>query len=191
MCSKTSTPAAIAARRSASASGAGCTVAPSRNRTPRRNRGESQRPRRAAPSSPTASSSTPNARAAASARSTPASSVGPAVAESKDPAFQSGFGTLSVHEVKTDPRQGKDLAYFSFYDAGLRVASFGPGGLSEVGHYIAEGGNDFWGVFPVCAGQCALTGPDQGRGRHNAKRPLLLMSDRDSGLWILRYTGKE
>ncbi len=114
-----------------------------------------------------------------------------AVAESKDPAFQSGFGNLTVHEVKTDPRHRKDLAYFSYYDAGLRVASFGPGGLSEVGHYIAEGGNDFWGVFPVCTGQCELNDRDQGRGRNNAKRPLLLMSDRDSGLWILRYTGKE
>ena len=114
-----------------------------------------------------------------------------AVAESKDPAFQSGFGNLTVHEVKTDPRQRKDLAYFSYYDAGLRVATFGPGGLSEVGHYIAPGGNDFWGVFPICVGQCQLNDHDQGGGKHNAKRPLLLMSDRDSGLWILRYTGKE
>ena len=114
-----------------------------------------------------------------------------AVAESKDPAFRSGFGNLTVHEVKTDPRRKKDLAYFSYYSAGLRVASFGSGGLSEIGHYVAEGGNDFWGVFPVCAGQCALNDGDQGRGRNDAKRPLLLMSDRDSGLWILRYTGKE
>jgi hypothetical protein len=114
-----------------------------------------------------------------------------AVAESKDPAFRSGFGNLTVHEVKTDPRRGKDLAYFSYYDAGLRVASFGRGGLREIGHYIADGGNDFWGVFPVCARQCELNDHDQGRGRHNEKRPLLLMSDRDSGLWILRYTGKE
>lgn len=114
-----------------------------------------------------------------------------AIAESKDPALRSGFGNLTVHEVKTDPRRRKDLAYFSYYDAGLRVASFGSGGLTEVGHYIAEGGNDFWGVFPVCAGQCELNDRDQGGGRDNAKRPLLLMSDRDSGLWILRYTGKE
>lgn len=114
-----------------------------------------------------------------------------AVTESKDPAFRSGFGNLTVHEVKTDPRRRKDLAYFSYYDAGLRVASFGARGISEVGHYIAEGGNDFWGVFPVCAGQCELNDRDQGSGSHNAKRPLLLMSDRDSGLWILRYTGKE
>ena len=48
--------------------------------------------------------------------------------EGQDPAFQEGFGNLTVHEVKTDPRAGKDLAYFSYYAAGLRVAKFGPGG---------------------------------------------------------------
>jgi hypothetical protein len=110
-----------------------------------------------------------------------------AVAESKDPAHATGSGNLTVHEVKTDMRAGKDLAYLSYYDAGLRVLSFGPGGMTEVGHYIAEGGNDFWGVFPVPPGNVSGS---KGRGADKA-RPLLLMSDRDSGLWILRYTGKE
>lgn len=110
-----------------------------------------------------------------------------AVAESKDPAHATGFGNLTVHEVKTDMRPGKDLAYLSYYDAGLRILSFGAGGMTEVGHYIAEGGNDFWGVFPVLPGNVAGA---KGRGGDLA-RPLLLMSDRDSGLWILRYTGKE
>jgi hypothetical protein len=114
-----------------------------------------------------------------------------AVAESKDPAFAQGFGNLTVHEVKTDTRRNKDLAYLSYYDAGLRVLSFDSRGMTEVGHYIGAGGNDFWGVFPHCVGQCLLNDRDQGRGADNAKRPLLLMSDRDSGLWILRYTGKE
>jgi hypothetical protein len=113
-----------------------------------------------------------------------------AIPEALDPAKASGFGNLTVHEVKTDPR-GTALAYAAWYDAGLRVLSYGAEGLSEVGHYIGEDGNDFWGVFPVCAGQCALSDRDRGRGAHDAKRPLLLMSDRDSGLWILRYTGKE
>jgi hypothetical protein len=107
-----------------------------------------------------------------------------AVAESKDPAYASGFGNLTVHEVKTDMRAGKDLAYLSYYDAGLRVLKFGAGGMTEVGHYIAEGGNDFWGVYPV------LPGNATGKGADHA-RPLLLMSDRDDGLWILRYTGRE
>lgn len=115
-----------------------------------------------------------------------------AIPESQDPACASGCGTMSVHEVKTDPRPEKDLAYFSWYDAGLRVAKFGPGGITEVGHYIAEGGNDFWGVYPLCNGGCAdasTSGQKHGKGK--GLRPLLLMSDRDSGLWIFRYTGKE
>ena len=114
-----------------------------------------------------------------------------AIPESLDPAYARGFGDLTVHEVKTDPRRNKDLAYFSWYSAGLRVATFGRDGIEEVGHYIAEGGNDFWGVYPVCAGQCSLNESDQGRGRNYEKRPLILASDRDSGLWIFRYTGKE
>ncbi|MDP9436493.1 MAG: hypothetical protein M3P93_15395 [Actinomycetota bacterium] len=105
-----------------------------------------------------------------------------AVPEALDPAHASGSGNLTVHEVKTDPRQGKYLAYASWYDAGLRVLKFGPGGITEVGHHIAGGGNDFWGVFPLMQGKAAAA--------TNA-RPLLLMSDRDSGLWIFRYTGRE
>ncbi|HEX2031072.1 MAG TPA: hypothetical protein VHL78_06705 [Actinomycetota bacterium] len=100
-----------------------------------------------------------------------------AVPEALDPAFQSGFGNLTVHEVQTDPRPKVNLAYFSYYDAGLRVAKFGKNGIEEVGHYIADGGNDFWGIEP------AQLGKSKGQ-------PLLLMSDRDSGLWIFRYTGE-
>ena len=114
-----------------------------------------------------------------------------AIPEALDPNLKTGFGNLTVHEVKTDPRRNKDLAYFSWYSGGLRVAKFGPDGITEVGHYIAEGGNDFWGVYPHCAGQCLNNDRDQGRGRDFEKRPLLLMSDRDSGLWIFRYTGGE
>ncbi len=106
-----------------------------------------------------------------------------AVAESKQADHAQGFGNLTVHEVKTDMRAGKDMAYMSYYDAGLRVAKFGPDGIREVGHFIAEGGNDFWGVYPVLPGSSAKTAAPA--------RPLLLMSDRDSGLWILRYTGRE
>jgi len=114
-----------------------------------------------------------------------------AIPESLDPAYASGFGTLSVHEVKTDPRHGKDLAYFAYYSGGLRVATFDRSGIREVGHYIGQGGNDFWGIFPLCAGQCLLNSRDQGRGADFGKRPLLLASDRSSGLFIFRYTGKE
>jgi len=94
-----------------------------------------------------------------------------------------------VHEVKTDPRQRKDLAFFSCYSAGLRVASFGPRGLPEAATTSPKAA--------ATSGACSRSAPASasstrsGRGSHNAKRPLLLMSDRDSGLWILRYTGKE
>jgi hypothetical protein len=97
-----------------------------------------------------------------------------AVDEALDPAFQSGFGILSVHEVKTDSRPGINLAYFSYYNAGFRVAQFGRTGITEVGRFIDEGGNDFWGV--------ALA-EDQNGDR------IVLASDRDFGLYIFRYTG--
>jgi hypothetical protein len=100
-----------------------------------------------------------------------------AVPEALDEDFAEGFGTLSVHEVKTDPREGVKLAYISYYNAGARVVRFGRAkGIVERGFFIDEGGNHFWGTFPH-----QLGGP-QGA-------PLLLFSDRDRGLYILRYTG--
>lgn len=95
-----------------------------------------------------------------------------AVPETKLEANASGAGTMSVHEVTFD--RNSDLAYLSWYDAGFRVVRYGSGGIEEVGHFIDEGGNDFWGV------QLATTA--QGRD-------LVLASDRDSGLYIFRYTG--
>jgi hypothetical protein len=112
-----------------------------------------------------------------------------AVAESKLEQFAEGFGALSVHEVKTDPRSDVNLAYFSYYAAGLRVAEFGSRGIREVGHFIDQGGNDFWGVFPIgdeTVGHGYATQPGGGRGT----RPLILASDRDFGLYIFDYTGK-
>jgi hypothetical protein len=95
-----------------------------------------------------------------------------AVAEAKDPAFASGFGALSVHEVTFDPVV--NLAYLSWYDAGFRVVSYGAGGLTEVGRFVDQGGNDFWGV--------------QVHKTADGER-LVLASDRDSGLYVFRYTG--
>jgi putative cell wall-binding protein len=101
-----------------------------------------------------------------------------AVEEALDEDFVEEFaGHLSVHKVKTDP-DDDDLAYLSYYLAGLRVVEYDPdagetGEINEVGAFIAEGGNDFWGVF-------LWDDPEEGR--------LLALSDRDSGLWILRYT---
>jgi len=92
-----------------------------------------------------------------------------------DPAFASGFGTMSVHEVATD--KAENLGYLAWYDAGMRVIRFGPSGIEEVGHYIDAGGNDFWGVEAH-----RLPGDA-------SETTYILGSDRDSGLWIFRYTG--
>jgi hypothetical protein len=67
-----------------------------------------------------------------------------AVAEGLDPAFATGFRNLTVHEVAVDIET--DLAYLSYYDAGLRVIKFDNSGIQEVSHFIDENGNDFWGV---------------------------------------------
>jgi len=98
-----------------------------------------------------------------------------AVAEGLDPAFASGFGNLTVHEVAVDIET--DLAYLSYYDAGLRVIKFDNSGIQEVGHFIDADGNDFWGVqvFRLPADPTEQT--------------YVAASDRDSGLWIFRYTG--
>ena len=100
-----------------------------------------------------------------------------AVPEALDEDFAEGWGTLSVHEVKTDPRTKVDLAYISYYNAGARVVKLShKHGIVEKGFFIDEGGNHFWGTFPHRLGKS--------RGA-----PLLLFSDRDRGLYILRYTG--
>jgi hypothetical protein len=100
-----------------------------------------------------------------------------AVPEALDEDFMEGFGILSVHEVKTDPRTLVNLAYISYYNAGARVVKFNKQqGIREVGFFIDQGGNHFWGTFP-----------HRLPGRGGA--PLLLFSDRDSGLYILQYTG--
>jgi hypothetical protein len=112
-----------------------------------------------------------------------------AVPEALNESFADGFGTLSVHEVKTDPRRRVNLAYFSYYSAGFRVAEFGPRGIEEVGFFIDEGGNFFWGVFPI-GDETAGHGYPSHPGRGEGLRPDVLASDRDFGLYIFQYTGK-
>jgi hypothetical protein len=113
-----------------------------------------------------------------------------AVSEALDERFASGFGDLSVHEVKTDPRRGVNLAYFSYYAAGFRVAEFGRRGIEEVGFFIDQGGNNFWGVFPI-GDETAGHGYRSDRGRGEGRRPTILLSDRDFGLYIVEYTGRQ
>ena len=95
-----------------------------------------------------------------------------AIPEAHDPAFATGFGDLSVHEVAVS-HQRDDLAYISYYAAGLRVISVEGGQIQELGHYIDEDGNNFWGVQVF---------------EHDGEE-LVAASDRDYGLYIFRYTG--
>lgn len=102
-----------------------------------------------------------------------------AIDEAHMPAFASGFGDLSVHEVATDP-QNANRAYLSYYAGGLRsleIQCANPLDVStcelvEVGGYLDPDGNNFWGVETFI---------------RNGET-IILGSDRDSGLWIFRST---
>ncbi len=95
-----------------------------------------------------------------------------AIPEAQDRAFATGFGDLSVHEVAIDPDER--LAYFSYYAGGFRVVTYNHDRLEEVGVFIDEGGNNFWGV--------EIWHDENGE-------KFVLASDRDFGLYIFRYTG--
>jgi hypothetical protein len=62
------------------------------------------------------------------------------------------------------------------------VIKYGGRGITEVGHYIHENGNNFWGVEAH-----RVVGK---KARNLSGKTLILASDRDSGLWIFQYTGK-
>ena len=95
-----------------------------------------------------------------------------AIKEALNPSYAFGFGDLSVHEFAADP--DANVAYSSYYSGGMRVFTFGPGGLVEQGRYIDPEGSNFWGVEVV-------TTADGER--------LFAGSDRDYGLYLFRYTG--
>ncbi|HVL84671.1 MAG TPA: PA domain-containing protein [Pseudonocardia sp.] len=95
-----------------------------------------------------------------------------AVDQAHDPEFATGSGDLSVHEVAVSPTRA-DLAYISYYAAGLRVVSVEDGEIVEVGNYIDPEGNNFWGVQVFEVGGVEY----------------VAASDRDHGLFIFRYTG--
>ncbi|HWG57177.1 MAG TPA: PA domain-containing protein, partial [Gaiellaceae bacterium] len=96
-----------------------------------------------------------------------------AVPQAHDPAFAYDFGDLSIHEVATSAVDPK-LAYYSYYAAGFRVTKIVRNQLVEVGHFIDQGGSNFWGVETF---------------QHGGKE-YVAASDRDHGLYIFRYTGK-
>jgi hypothetical protein len=95
-----------------------------------------------------------------------------AIPEAMDPEKAEGFGDLSVHEVAVSPTRS-DLAYFSYYSGGFRVLKIVDDELVEVGKFIDEGGNDFWGVQVFSDGG----------------QEYVALSDMDFGLYIFRYTG--
>ncbi len=95
-----------------------------------------------------------------------------AVPEAHDPAFAAGKGDLSVHEVATSPSR-PELAYLSYYSAGLRVVKIQNDKLVEVGRFIGEGGSNLWGVQVFTSGG----------------QEYVAASDRDFCLNIFKYTG--
>ncbi|MEU0684013.1 MULTISPECIES: PA domain-containing protein [Streptomyces] len=95
-----------------------------------------------------------------------------AIPESQDPAYASGSGDLSVHEVAASGVR-PDLAYFAYYAGGFRVTKIKNNKLVEVGRFIDEGGNNFWGVQTF----------------KSFGREYVAASDRDFGLYIFEYTG--
>ncbi|MCY7342954.1 MAG: hypothetical protein LH603_14215 [Pseudonocardia sp.] len=96
-----------------------------------------------------------------------------AIPEGHDQSKAIGFGDLSVHEVATSAKRN-DLAYFSYYAGGFRVAKIVNDKLVEVGSFIDQGGNNVWGVE-------VFTGTDG--------KEYVAASDRDLGLYIFEYTG--
>src|SRR5918995_416314 len=94
-----------------------------------------------------------------------------AIPEGLDEQYWTGYGDLTVHEFAADATES--VAYSSYYAGGMRVFTFGPGGLTETGKFIDRGGNNFWGVEQFTLGN----------------QRYFAGSDRDFGLYILRYTG--
>ena len=95
-----------------------------------------------------------------------------AIEEAHQPTKADGFGDLSVHEVAVS-RDDDNLQYYAYYSGGVRVTRIVDGELVEVGSFIDQGGSNFWGV--------------QVFNRDGVE--YLAASDRDHGLYILRYTG--
>jgi hypothetical protein len=95
------------------------------------------------------------------------------VPEAQDPAYARGFGDLSVHEVAMDP-ENNNTAYLSYYAAGLRVVKYGRNGIQEVGAFIDQGGNNFWGVEVW---------------KDETGEQYVLASDRDYGLYVFHFDG--
>ncbi|MFF4728751.1 hypothetical protein ACFY3M_26030 [Streptomyces mirabilis] len=97
-----------------------------------------------------------------------------AIPKGHDPAYATGFGDLTIHEVATSQVRS-DLAYFSYYAGGLRVAKIKNNKLVEVSHFIDKGGNNFWDVQTF----------------NHGGQEYVAGSDRDYGRYIFKYTGPQ
>jgi hypothetical protein len=95
-----------------------------------------------------------------------------AIPEAMDPDFAEGFGDLSVHEAAASPTVANRI-YFSYYSGGVRVLEIQDDELVEVGHFIDEGGSNFWGVQVFAQGS----------------KEYFAASDMAYGLYIFEYTG--
>lgn len=97
------------------------------------------------------------------------------IAEASDPQHAVGSGDVDVHEVATGRGPDAGLAYFAHYSGGIRVARFDATSITEIGRFIDQGGNDFWGV--------------QLTDKFVNGRRVVAFSDRDYGLYLASYTG--
>jgi len=94
-----------------------------------------------------------------------------AIDEAHDESFAIGYGDLTVHEVATS-QEDPAIAYYAYYSGGFRVTEIQNEELVEVGGYLDENGNNFWGVE-------VFRGADG--------KEYVAASDRDFGLYIFEY----
>ncbi|HEV8534314.1 MAG TPA: PA domain-containing protein [Candidatus Limnocylindria bacterium] len=101
-----------------------------------------------------------------------------AIPEAMNPAYASGFGALSVHEVATDKTDAR-RAYLSYYAGGIRalqISCHRPSDRStcrlvETGGYLDPNGNQFWGIETfVRDGVTYVAGSDMDYGVFIVKR---------------------
>ena len=95
-----------------------------------------------------------------------------AIPEAMNPDFAEGFGDLSVHEAAVSPTVANRI-YFSYYSGGVRVLEIQDDELVEAGHFIDQGGSNFWGVQVFAQGN----------------KEYFAASDMAYGLYIFEYTG--
>ena len=101
-----------------------------------------------------------------------------AIPEAMNPAYASGFGPLSVHEVATD-KTDASRAYLSYYAGGIRALQIScerphdrrTCRLVETGGYLDPKGNEFWGIETfVRGGVTYVAGSDMDFGVFILKR---------------------